>query len=109
IHNTIDSLVEKGWNLQQIFSQTQSNLQASLYVPLFNEVQDKIAIEDGASYIATVAKNDKLVRKHHLDNARKIWRLSDKAYWLEPNCRCNRFYGSVSELTEAGFTNPNNY
>jgi hypothetical protein len=109
IWKTIDDKVVNNASFDLIFKQIKSNLESSLYIPLFNETTQKLAVKDDAQYIGTIAKNDSLVRPNHLSGSGKIWSVSDPAYWLEPNCRCNRVYGTVQELLEAGFSNPKNY
>lgn len=109
IWSTIDQGIEKDWSLERVFNNTVANIKASLYVPLFNETVSRTAKKAGANFIATVAKDDRLVRPIHFKNQNIIWRLTDTQYWLEPNCRCDKVYGSVQELLDAGFTNRNNY
>ena len=109
IWKTIDEAILNNKSLEQVTKTTLTNIQGNLYIPLFNQTLDNVAVFDGAEGIATIAKNDLLVRKEHLDKQNKIWKLTDKQYWLEPHCRCDRFYGTIQDLINAGFQDINNY
>ena len=72
---------------------------------LFNNLHEDIAISDGAEWIGCDAKNDKLVRKWHLANSGYAWKIGgnlpdnkNPEYYLEPNCRCSRYYGTKEQL-----------
>ncbi|MGL4758188.1 MAG: hypothetical protein ACRCXZ_02545, partial [Patescibacteria group bacterium] len=89
---------------QYIKTQVQS-ITNNLYLPFFSETYQVLAIEDGAEYIGTDAKNDQLVRDHHLRNSGWAWRIGSNPpdsrnpnFYLEPFCRCSRTYGTKEQL-----------
>ena len=107
---TIDNEINNGRNYEQVVKSTLQSINGNLYTSLFNTTFENISIADGANYIATIAKNDSLVRSFHLKNQDIIWAVGDiHNYWLESNCRCSRYYGTIKQLIDAGFKNTNNY
>lgn len=114
--NTQRSRIENKESLtkEQIESYIKLDLASfenNLFLPLFKEVYEEIAIEDGANWIGTIAKNDRLVRNWHLNNSNTAFKIgsgimqdsTNRFFYLEPNCRCNQVYGTKEQLKKAGF------
>lgn len=96
--------------IEQLVQADIARLEANLFVPLFSEIYQGFAISDGATWVGTIAKNDRLVRDWHLNNSGTAFRIGGKMkdpknprFYLEPNCRCSRVYGTRDELAKAGF------
>lgn len=86
-------------------------VEGNLILPLFDFLYKAIAINDGADFVGTVAKNDKLTRRWHFNNSGTAHRIdsgilkdtTNPEYYLESWCRCSVVYGSRSDLINAGF------
>lgn len=86
-------------------------IEGNMILPLFNQLYEAIAVADGAEWVATVAKVDKLTRDWHLNNSNTAHKIgsgvlkdtTNPEYWLEPYCRCNVIYSTREDLILAGF------
>jgi hypothetical protein len=112
VHNrrTLENLSQLDSNqVNQLIESKLTSFNANLFLPLYKNVLNELAIADDKKYIGFIGVEDNRIRPHHLANSRYFIRqgstLRDNTnpyFYTEPNCRCRTVYGTKQELLKAG-------